>query len=231
MTSSRPEFGQISAKSKELFSVAFAKANPEFYSPAEDTFLFLDVLEAELAHPSRDTRPGLLLEIGPGSGVLSAFYTRKCLADFGQQYHAMAVDLNIEALHATAATFSAVSVRPHLSLVLADATLPCFRQTPVFDVILCNPPYVPAARDEVSGPLVHAYAGGLPDGREVIDEILRVAGSCLAESGIFYLLLDERNGPDEVMREAAKHGLSGSLVLRRKVPGELLSVWRLQRQT
>jgi len=43
----------------------------EVYEPAEDTFLLLDSLESELPFLSK-LRPLICVEIGPGSGVISA---------------------------------------------------------------------------------------------------------------------------------------------------------------
>jgi release factor glutamine methyltransferase len=216
---------EFNAKSKELFHFAFAKSDPDFYAPAEDTFLFLDVLESEFSRPEF-AKDGLLLEIGPGSGVLSGYFTRKA-KESGKFFHTVAVDLNPAALAATVETFRGVKVLSRVDPVLGDGTSGMFRG--LFDVILCNPPYVPAARDEISGLLVHAYAGGLPDGREVIDGVIATASALLGVDGNFFLLLDERNRPEDVVAFAASHGLRGSLVLRRKVPGELLSVWRFTR--
>jgi release factor glutamine methyltransferase len=217
---------KITAKSKQLFSYAFAQANPDFYSPAEDTFLFLDVLETELATFDLPSA-GLALEIGPGSGVLSAFFVRKTL-EMHKCFAIIAVDVNRQALKATAHTFANVAVPQTLMAIEGDAVSGFLRTgNGELDVILCNPPYVPAARDELAGdPLVAAYAGGLPDGREVTDAVVALAARSLKVGGVLWLLLDERNKPQDVRNMANELGLQGVEVGRRKIPGELLSVWR-----
>ena len=43
--------------------------------PDQDSFLFLDALEKEISF-IQQVQPSLLLEIGPGSGIISTFLSR-----------------------------------------------------------------------------------------------------------------------------------------------------------
>ena len=73
------------------------------YEPSEDTFLLLDGLFAERA-ALRDLAPRTVAEIGPGSGVVSAYVSRLLAA---QRPWQVCVDLNPKACDLTARTAKA----------------------------------------------------------------------------------------------------------------------------
>ena len=217
----------FNAKSRELFDFAYSKSSPDFYSPAEDSYLFLDTLEAELDPILCRLSNPLIVEVGPGSGVLCGFLSRS-LKDRQHETRVLAVDVNPAATDATVKTFACVSRHTGVDALLGDATTSLIRSGTV-DIILCNPPYVPSERDEFNHPLVAAWAGGLPDGREVTDRVIEQASKLLTVNGIMLLLLDERNVPAAVCAFALTFGLKGRMLSKRKVPGEILSVWLFER--
>lgn len=51
------------------------------YEPDQDSFLFLDSLEKEFSFIMKQD-PSVIVEIGPGSGVISTFLTR-IISTFG----------------------------------------------------------------------------------------------------------------------------------------------------
>lgn len=79
---------------------------------AEDTFILLDALEKD-ALELMALKPALVVEIGPGSGVVSSFLAR-LLQGEGQRPTALslAVDLNPEACVTTKATGKLNDVSP-----------------------------------------------------------------------------------------------------------------------
>lgn len=79
------------------------------------------------------------------------------------------------------------------------------------DVLVSNPPYLPAAdvtalEPEVAGHDPHAALFGGRDGHEVVDALLAVAGTWLRPGGTVVLEIDDRRGAEAAGR-AAGHGL------------------------
>ncbi|KAI1277197.1 methyltransferase domain-containing protein [Xylaria sp. FL0933] len=132
------------------------------YEPAEDSFLFLDTLSSVSETSFLQTRfppsssttqqQPLVIEIGPGSGVVIAFVTAHAATLFGtRRILTGAVDMNAHACAATAETVRrAVSDNPataadtgFLGAVRGDLAEPL--RDGCVDVLLFNPPYVPTA--------------------------------------------------------------------------------------
>ncbi|KAJ1915239.1 S-adenosylmethionine-dependent methyltransferase [Tieghemiomyces parasiticus] len=151
------------------------------YEPAEDSFLLLDVLEADQTLLLETVRPQLCLEVGSGSGVVSTFLAGQVLrtdsppTDYnGTATLYVATDINPDAARATRKTWLQNGLPDHsLQLVNTQFTEgfhPRFCGT--FDVVVFNPPYVVTDPAEVgSHSIAAAWAGGI-DGREVIDQFL-----------------------------------------------------------
>lgn len=147
------------------------------YEPAEDSYLFLDTLSAAeekswlharfsnddslttttvTAAKRKRRQIPLLVELGPGSGVIVAFATAHARVLFGTEVASLAVDVNPRACVATRTTVErAVAEQQqqekaaqilggqsvYLSSVMGDLTTPLRRNE--IDILLFNPPYVP----------------------------------------------------------------------------------------
>ena len=99
-----------------------------------------------------------------------------------------------------------------------------------FDLVLFNPPYLPTAPDErLDDWLEYALDGG-PDGRRTIARFLDGLAAVLAPGGRALLLISSLTGPEEVERLANAAGLTGGVVLERRIEGETLLVLRLERR-
>ncbi|KAK0716996.1 hypothetical protein B0T26DRAFT_613848, partial [Lasiosphaeria miniovina] len=215
------------------------------YEPAEDSFLLLDTLSSasetaflasrfgpstpsatptSTSTSTKTTPAPLVLEVGPGSGVVVAFLAAHARAIFGRaDVLAAAVDVNRFACDATAATAAkAVSSSSSgagcfLDAVQGDLAAPL--RAGVVDVLVFNPPYVPTEAlplpppppetspdiierkttfEEDSHLLALSYAGGR-DGMETTERLLAALPLTLsAARGCAYVLLCAGNRPDEV---------------------------------
>lgn len=164
------------------------------YEPEEDSFLLRDCLPHSL-HGLK------VLEIGPGSGILSVEAARR-----GGEV--IAVDINPAAVKAT----RAAALDAHVRVVVCEGDLfePVNDET--FDIILCNPPYLP---DEPKDPDV-ALDGG-PEGWEFIDRFLSEAKPFLAKEGKILLLFSSHSKPDIIAGLLQKYGFSSKLLGKKEV--------------
>ncbi|KAI1501691.1 methyltransferase domain-containing protein [Biscogniauxia marginata] len=208
-------------------------AYERIYEPAEDSFLLLDTLSSagETAFLHRrfgsgegaatpPPPPPLVVEIGPGSGVVIAFVNAHARTLFGPGPGTVltaAVDVSAHACAATnetvrraAAEHAATrgrylgAVQGDLAAALADGAV---------DVLVFNPPYVPTPEppprgdvprlgaapsfDDDSYLLELTYAGGR-DGMETTDRLLASLPRVLSGRGCAYVLLCAQNRPEEV---------------------------------
>lgn len=207
----------------------------QVYEPAEDSFLLLDTLSApqetaflhaRFAAPAAPTP--LVVEVGPGSGVVIAFVTAHAHALFGAPILTAAVDVNGFACAATAATVAKAggSGGYFLSAVRGDLLGP-LRGAQV-DVLVFNPPYVPteelpvqdagrlgtegegglsaSARFERDSYLLSlSYAGG-KDGMEITERLLAALPGALSARGCAYVLLCAGNKPEKVKARVLQLG-------------------------
>ena len=219
------------------------------YEPSEDTFLLLDALFAERAS-LRALAPRSVVEIGPGSGAVSAYVARLLAPARPWQ---VCVELNPDACDLCART-AAANGADRVDVVRGDLGA-CLRPGSV-DVLIFNPPYVPTPRDEVGGDGIEAsWAGGdrgasvssraspgfppwtsarvppvVPSaGREVLDRLLPHVHEYLAPRGRFYLVVVAENDPDDVARILAADGLRRTTVAAKRARNELLSILRFSR--
>jgi len=195
------------------------------YEPAEDTYLLLDALEAELPNILA-LSPKLGLEIGCGSGCAITFLSKLL---HPSPILCLATDINPDAVKATQTTAiqNLVSVDPILTSLTDGMHLDC-----VVDIIICNPPYVPteevtiqphsAKTQSCDKYLAASWAGGL-DGRFWIDQLLPRIHKLLSPDGCFIMILMDQNKPDEIINMARdRWNLKSKIILKRKAGQELL---------
>jgi release factor glutamine methyltransferase len=162
--------------------------------------LVAEVLEWARSEAARGRRPHAgwrLLDLGTGSGAIAcalALELEGVQRVVGSDRSRAALGLARE---------NAVRVGAHRTAWLAADGLTAFRQAPVFDAIVCNPPYV-ADRDRPSLPVEVAawepaealYSG--PEGTESIAEVVREAPRHLRPGGL--LALEIGAGQDTTVR-------------------------------
>ncbi|XP_054479938.1 methyltransferase N6AMT1 [Anoplopoma fimbria] len=195
----------------------------DVYEPAEDSFLLIDALEKD-AQLLQEMSPSLCVEVGSGSGVVSAFLG----SVVGPSAVYLCTDVNPAAAQCTAKTASCnnASLQPVITS-LVDCLLP--RLSGKVDVLLFNPPYVVTPSEEVGSTGIEAAWAGGKRGREVTDRFLPVVAQLLSSKGLFYLITIAENEPEEIIRILGKCGLKGEPCMSTRAGNERLSVLRFQR--
>lgn len=206
-----------------VYSHLSKKYSEDVYEPAEDTFLLLDALEADFNFLI-ELRPLVCLEVGTGSGVVLS-----CLAKIiGNNAVYLATDINPKAARCSKETgelngvdFDAVIDN------LGRSFMP--RLENIVDILVFNPPYVVTPSAEVGSQSIEAaWAGGI-NGREVIDRFLPFAANVISKNGVIYMVLIDRNKPNEVVDIMKDFGLNGETVLKRKAGIENLVILKFRR--
>ncbi|MBN3284932.1 HEMK2 methyltransferase, partial [Polyodon spathula] len=198
---------------------AFAKV----YDPAEDTFLLMDALEQD-AELLLQRDPSVCLEVGSGSGVVSAF----AASFIGPKAAYFCTDINPLAAACTTETArcNEVSVQPVIT-DLVSALLP--RLLEKVDILLFNPPYVVTPSEEVGSCGIEASWAGGRRGREVMDRLFPLVPQLLSNQGLFYLVTVQENNPEEIISLLGKAGLKGIRALSRQAGRETLSILRFSK--
>eukprot|EP00079_Xenopus_tropicalis_P013219 XP_002941300.1 PREDICTED: hemK methyltransferase family member 2 [Xenopus tropicalis] len=194
----------------------------DVYDPAEDTFLLLDALEKDAEELK--SRVGISLEVGCGSGVVSAFIASL----IGQKACYLCTDINPVAAYCTLETARANQL--HIEPIITDLVtglLP--RLQGHIDLLVFNPPYVVTPPEEVGSHGIEAAWAGGKNGREVMDRFFPFVPKLLSPTGIFYLIVLKENNPDEILENMRMYGLIGSKVLCRQAGRENLCVLKFCR--
>ena len=174
-------------------------AEPGVYAPQHDSVLLLLHALRESSLPAG----AQVLDLCTGSGILAI---GAALLGAG---HIVALDISADAVKCaqTNAVDSGVRIDVRQG-DLSDALL-----AGPFDVVICNPPYVPA---EPSNEHVLAWDAGI-DGRLLLDPLCRNAGLLLRKGGFVLIVHSEFSGPDQSIRQLRAAGLKASVVARRTV--------------
>ncbi|MEU8888060.1 HemK2/MTQ2 family protein methyltransferase [Streptomyces sp. NPDC048442] len=171
---------------------------PGVYAPQADTVLLATALDVEDLPPRAQ-----VLDICTGTGVLALAAARRgaCVT---------AVDVSRRAvltarLNARLAGLPVRVLRGDLAAPAADRS---------YDLILSNPPYVPARRPAAPprGP-ARAWDAGL-DGRLLLDRICREAPPLLSARGVLLLVHSGLSDPDRTLGMLREAGLKASTVER-----------------
>ncbi|KIR52034.1 hypothetical protein I315_05324 [Cryptococcus gattii Ru294] len=185
------------------------------YEPAEDSFILLDALELD-AHDLRRMHPSVCVEIGAGSGVVSAFMS------------------NLLG-HGNSCTY--ITILDPIRCNLVDPLLP--RLAEKVDVLLFNPPYVPTDNEELqmtqeSRGIGGAWAGGA-DGMTITNTVLQQLPNLLSPGGRLYLVAIHQNNTKDISARMLSLGLQSKLInlfkeiIKRRAGRELLSVLRISK--
>lgn len=200
------------------------------YEPAEDSFLLLDALEADLCSLI-DAKPVVCVEIGSGSGVIITAVAKSL-----KETACFAIDINPWACLITKRTakFNEVNLQ-----VINMNLMNGFRPNSV-DILIFNPPYVVTSDEElfedgiVDGAAFNAnikksWAGGV-NGRRIMDKVFDRLNFILTQNGVAYVLVIEENKPQEIIFGLKEMKFNAAIVAERRIRGEHLYVLKIQRE-
>ncbi|MGW0138573.1 HemK2/MTQ2 family protein methyltransferase [Streptomyces calvus] len=176
-------------------------APPGVYAPQEDTELLAGALSEEPVPPGTD-----VLDVGTGSGALAVAAARR-----GAQVTAVDVSRRAVCAARLNALRAGVSVRVRRGNLFAPV------RNRSFDLILANPPYVPAPgeRGLPRGPARAWDAGS--DGRLVLDRICREAPALLRPGGVLLLVQSALSDPELTLARLREAGLKAAVTRRRRI--------------
>ena len=176
---------------------------PGTYPAQGDTHLLIDVVEREgLARGRR------VLDVCTGGGAIALAAARAGASSV------TAVDLSTRSL--LTARANAVLHRQRVSVVQGDLFAPVAGRR--FDLVLANPPYVPAADDELPRHRIARSWDAGTDGRALLDRICTGARDVLAPGGAVLITQSEVADPDLTVAMFTDAGLTASVVARTSVP-------------
>ncbi len=181
----------------------------QVYEPAEDSWLLATVVLEEI------TAEDLVIDVGTGSG----FVARR-IAD------------------AVGATVIGTDINPHACRQAADAGVPTIRTAvlsaiadDVADVVVCNPPYLPAEPSVDRDDWLSVAVVGGQTGRAVVDRLLADFDRVLGENGRGYVLVSSHMDIEAVCTTALEHGFVAREIARDdSFPDEVLVVLRIERR-
>jgi release factor glutamine methyltransferase len=171
------------------------------YAPQEDTELLVGALFDEPLPPGAE-----VLDVGTGTGALALEAARRGL-------RVTAVDVARRAVWAARLN----AARSGLPVRVRRGNLFDPVRGESFDLILANPPYVPAP-DGAGRPrgAARAWDAG-DDGRLVVDRICREAPDLLRPGGVLLVVQSALSGPDLTVGHLRSSGLKAAVTRRRRI--------------
>ncbi|MEV5520820.1 HemK2/MTQ2 family protein methyltransferase [Streptomyces sp. S-9] len=176
-------------------------APPGVYAPQEDTALLSAALADEPLAPG-----AAVLDVGTGSGALA-------LAAARRGARVTAVDVSRRAV--CAARLNALRAGLPVRVLRGNLFEPVRGRS--FDLVLANPPYVPApgAHRPPRGAARAWDAGG--DGRLVLDRICHEAPGVLRPGGVLLLVQSALSDPGRTVDCLRSAGLKAAVTQRRRI--------------
>lgn len=175
------------------------------YQPAEDSHLLattaIDAIDGDLR----------VLDVGTGSGFVGAMIAER-----------------------TGATVVGVDINPHacrrarnrgIEVVRGDLVAPFADNQ--FDVVVCNPPYLPEPAMGAFDDWMETALSGGESGQALIKRLLATVGRVLTPTGIVLLLVSTITGVDDIATYAGEQGFSSIVVAEDAYPFETLTVLKL----
>jgi release factor glutamine methyltransferase len=188
---------------REFWSMDFA-VSPATLIPRADSET---LIEAALAAFSHRAPPADILDLGTGTGCLLLTALHEFPAAFG-----IGTDRSPDAASLAAANAAALGLARRAAFLCADWAAPLAAR---FDLILCNPPYIPTSAigglmPEVAGHEPQSALDGGADGLEAYRHIVAFLPALLQPDGVSVLELGAGQAP-AVAALAGQAGLVASI--------------------
>ncbi|EGD56251.1 methyltransferase [Gordonia neofelifaecis] len=164
------------------------------YRPSTDSALLCSRMVAELLDVSSPI--GTVIELCAGSGIASVY--------------AASAGARVTAIDDTAAAERAVRANASANGVMVDVVRADVRNLPPLpaaDLVVANPPYVPAPPTAPPG---HAWNAG-PDGRDVLDAMIAVLPRLVRPGGRAIIVQSDVCGVEPTLAAFAAHGFAASV--------------------
>lgn len=176
---------------------------PGVYRADSDTALLIDVMSAGGYAAGRR-----VLDIGTGTGALALAAARAGAASV------TAVDLSRRSI--AAAWINCRIHRVKCTMHCGDLFGPVAGQH--FDLIVANPPYVPAATNTLSRHSIRRCWDGGIDGRAVLDRLCIGASGLLAPEGVMLVVHSAVCDDTVTLRRLTEAGLHAAVLARCTIP-------------
>ncbi|WP_371829989.1 HemK2/MTQ2 family protein methyltransferase [Rhodococcoides trifolii] len=171
---------------------------PDVYAPQDDSWLLCQaVADAGVAVDAR------VLDMCTGSGAVGLEAAR-----LGAR-SVTAYDISPAAVECAARQARSENLDVDVRLGSFDDAA----ELSAFDVVLCNPPYVPAEAVPVEIGLERAWNAG-PDGRIVLDRLCESAADLVQKGGVLMLVQSEFADPDKSLQMLSDNGFRVREVVR-----------------
>lgn len=174
---------------------------PGVYAPQADTYLLAKALQAEGITADTD-----VLDVCTGSGALAVLAAR-------MGARVSATDISRRAV--LTARMNAARAGQRVRVLHGDLTGPVARHR--FDVVVSNPPYVPAPHPHRSHRPEVAWDAG-QGGRQAVDRICAHARDVLRPHGVLLMVHSGLCGVEESLRRLTGTGLRCAVTHRSRVP-------------
>ncbi|MFI9306767.1 HemK2/MTQ2 family protein methyltransferase [Streptomyces triculaminicus] len=176
---------------------------PGVYAPQEDTWMLESALRRECLPPG-----ARVLDVGTGTGALALAAARQGAA------RVTAVDVSVRAV--LTARVNGLLARRRIRAVRGDLLGPVAGQR--FDLVLANPPYMPAPATGRPPRAADRPRDAGEDGRGVLDPLCARVPALLEPAGVLLLVHSALSGVEATLARLAEGGLEARVTDRRFVP-------------
>lgn len=187
-------------------TTAPSELDASVYLPQEDSHLLIDTMLWR--RPPRGMR---VADLCTGSGVVAL----AAAAAGADTVHAFDMSPTAVAYARASAAAAGAQINVfHASWTRAASTGP-------YDLVVCNPPYVPQPRHRSDSPDLPVPALAVDagyDGRQILNPLCMAAPSLLADDGLLLVVQSEFADIDATVRLLAEQGLVANVLAEKHIP-------------